>query len=217
MKTKNKLIITAMALVAITTMTLAVIGCEEEPDPKTFTVTFNSNGGSYVQTQTVNEGEKIAEPQGVTKDKNALIAWYKEDTFINKWNFANDTVTADITLYAKWIQREFTIEFEGYPDINVVDKRTGTNDKTLDDEDLGIIAKLKAAVIACKDDLGFTTVMNRGITIEVEITEGYTVARVYDAKKLGVNFGYVSAGDFSDSIFTSLISSRLDTMAGMSL
>jgi uncharacterized repeat protein (TIGR02543 family) len=215
MKTKNKLIITAMALLAIITMSLAVVGCEKEPDPKTFTVTFNSNGGSDVKTQTVNEGEKIAEPQGVTKDKNALIAWYKEDTFTNKWNFANDTVTADITLYAKWIQREFIIKINDYKEIKVVDNRSGENDKTLEDDSLGIIEKLEKALITCKNNTNFPTVVERGITIEVEITEDYANTKVYGAKNLGVNLNYMLADSFSDSSFASIIGTRLNTMAGM--
>jgi uncharacterized lipoprotein NlpE involved in copper resistance len=38
MKTKNKLIITAMALIAIITMTLIFIGCEEEPQEHESTI-----------------------------------------------------------------------------------------------------------------------------------------------------------------------------------
>jgi uncharacterized repeat protein (TIGR02543 family) len=69
----------------------------------TYTVTFNSNGGSAVQTQTVASGEKAAEPQNVTKNGYTLAGWFRDDTaFQNQWNFATDTVTQDITLYAKW-------------------------------------------------------------------------------------------------------------------
>jgi hypothetical protein len=42
MKTKNKLIITAMALVAIIAISLAVIGCEEEPEPQPHESTINA-------------------------------------------------------------------------------------------------------------------------------------------------------------------------------
>jgi len=73
------------------------------PDPKTYTVSFNANGGSpEPSAQTVTEGEKATEPQDVTKDGYTLDGWYKEVAFATQWNFANDTVTADITLYAKW-------------------------------------------------------------------------------------------------------------------
>jgi uncharacterized lipoprotein NlpE involved in copper resistance len=44
MKTKNKLIITAMAIVAITTMSLAVIGCEEDEEPQEHENTITAFG-----------------------------------------------------------------------------------------------------------------------------------------------------------------------------
>jgi hypothetical protein len=38
----------------------------------------------------------------MTKADSAFGAWYKESAFTTQWNFAGDTVTADITLHAKW-------------------------------------------------------------------------------------------------------------------
>jgi uncharacterized repeat protein (TIGR02543 family) len=69
-----------------------------------YTVTFNSNGGSTVQAQTVASGAKAAEPQNVTRSGYTLAGWFRDNTtFQNQWNFATDTVTENITLYAKWI------------------------------------------------------------------------------------------------------------------
>ena len=77
---------------------------------KTYGVTFNSNGGSVVTTQTINHGEKALEP---TKPviKNAynckLEGWYTDNsTFNNKWVFSGNTVTDNVELYAKWIPYE---------------------------------------------------------------------------------------------------------------
>jgi uncharacterized repeat protein (TIGR02543 family) len=81
---------------------------------KSFTVTFNANGGSPTPNkQTITNGGKATEPQGVTKDKNTLDGWYKEAALTNKWNFSTDTVTADITLYAKWQPSAGSNGFEG--------------------------------------------------------------------------------------------------------
>jgi hypothetical protein len=38
----------------------------------------------------------------MTKADSAFGAWYKESAFTTQWNFAADTVTAGITLHAKW-------------------------------------------------------------------------------------------------------------------
>ena len=67
-----------------------------------YTVTFNSNGGSNVQAQTVASGGKAAEPQGVTRTNYALDGWFTNDSLTHQWNFASNTVSADMTLYAKW-------------------------------------------------------------------------------------------------------------------
>jgi uncharacterized repeat protein (TIGR02543 family) len=69
-----------------------------------YTVTFNSNGGSNVTAQTVDHGSNAAEPQNVTREYHTLAGWYEDNTaFQNQWNFTTNTVTQDITLYAKWL------------------------------------------------------------------------------------------------------------------
>jgi len=75
------------------------------------TVTFDSNGGSYVSPATgVNKGETISKPADPVKDGYTFSGWYRDNnTFTQPWNFSTDTVTGDITLYAKW----------NYVDINV--------------------------------------------------------------------------------------------------
>jgi uncharacterized repeat protein (TIGR02543 family) len=37
----------------------------------------------------------------MTKSGCVFTGWYKEAAFTNQWDFATDTVTADIGLYAK--------------------------------------------------------------------------------------------------------------------
>ena len=71
---------------------------------KAYKVTFNSNDGSTVQEQTVTHGGKVTEPEEPNKDGFTFVAWFKEATLTNEWKFDSDVVTADITLYAKWIE-----------------------------------------------------------------------------------------------------------------
>ena len=76
---------------------------KDEDGITTYTVTFNSNGGSAVPAQTVESGEKITEPPPPTKPTFTFGGWYKDNNaFAEPWNFATDTVTAALTLYAKW-------------------------------------------------------------------------------------------------------------------
>lgn len=66
---------------------------------ETYTVTFNSDGGTEVPSQTVRWGNKVEKPSNVTKEGFKLLGWYIDD---EKWNFSGFSVTEDITLKAKW-------------------------------------------------------------------------------------------------------------------
>ena len=89
-------------IVAAFALSVGFHGCKKDEKVKEFTVTFNSNGGSEVTSQTVKDGEKATKPTDPTKDGNTFGGWFKEAALTNEWNFAVDVVTANITFYAKW-------------------------------------------------------------------------------------------------------------------
>lgn len=92
---------------------MVVTGCSEDEDltTKTYTVTFDSQGGSEVSNQTVNEGEKVTAPTTPTKVGFTFDAWYTTTDYVTHWDFANDVVTKNLTLYARWINASFTVTF----------------------------------------------------------------------------------------------------------
>jgi len=69
---------------------------------QTYTVTFDTNGGSAVDPVTVDAGSTVSKPADPMKSGHNFGGWYKDSTLQTPWNFANGTVTADTTLYAKW-------------------------------------------------------------------------------------------------------------------
>ena len=71
---------------------------------KKYTVTYNTNGGSEVSSATVSEGNKLTAPEAPTKAGYTFHGWYKDAAFTNSWNFGADTVTGNMTLYAKWTE-----------------------------------------------------------------------------------------------------------------
>ena len=79
-----------------------------------YTVVFDSMGGSTVPSQTVEEGGVVLEPPNrPTRDGFSFGGWYKEAACINIWDFAVDSVTEDITLYARWEEIVFhTVTFD---------------------------------------------------------------------------------------------------------
>ena len=68
------------------------------------TVTFDSNGGSAVASQTVKEGEKAVKPANPTRSNYTFEGWFTDETLKNAYDF-NTPVTGDITLYADWDRR----------------------------------------------------------------------------------------------------------------
>ena len=60
--------------------------------------------GDDIAPQNVKEGAKVTEPSVTEPEGWILEGWYKESTFDNKWNFANDVMsTSDIELFANWV------------------------------------------------------------------------------------------------------------------
>lgn len=68
----------------------------------TFLVSFNSMGGSTVQSQSVADGEKATEPTAPTKTGYTFGGWYSDLDLTDAWDFSTDVVTSDMMLYAKW-------------------------------------------------------------------------------------------------------------------
>lgn len=68
----------------------------------TWLVSFNSMGGSVVQSQSVADGELATEPAAPTKTGFTFGGWYSDLDLTVAWNFSSDTVDSDMMLYAKW-------------------------------------------------------------------------------------------------------------------
>lgn len=68
---------------------------------KTFTVAFNSNGGSDVAAQTVTYNGTAARPADPTRSGYTFDGWYSDEGLSTVYDFSAP-VTSDITLYAKW-------------------------------------------------------------------------------------------------------------------
>ena len=89
------------------------------PNPENVTVTLDLQGfGSLpagTETITVPKNSKLRPaqlppPEDIPADKN-FDGWYKEAVCANKWDIDSDTVTEDITLYAKWTDVYVTVTF----------------------------------------------------------------------------------------------------------
>lgn len=85
-------------------------------NPITYTVGFESNGGTAVGPVQVNYNSTFAAPTEPTKTDVVFGGWYKEATLTTPWNFATDVVTGNTTLYAKWNDPRQYITFPAISD-----------------------------------------------------------------------------------------------------
>lgn len=76
--------------------------------PQQYEVIFDSNGGSYVETQYVKKGDYVEEPN-CHRPGYSLVSWNHDG---EKWSFYNDTVTSNMTLVADWSINHYTITFD---------------------------------------------------------------------------------------------------------
>ncbi|MEE3468161.1 MAG: InlB B-repeat-containing protein [Eubacterium sp.] len=75
---------------------------------KTYTVSFNSNGGTDVATQTVESGKTAVKPVAPTREGYSFMGWKlggKAYTF-------TETVSCNITLEATWELRKLRVSFD---------------------------------------------------------------------------------------------------------
>ena len=81
---------------------LSCKGPASNSTPTVYTVTFDAQGGSAVAPLTVEDGKTVEKPADPAKASFTFGGWYRESAYTTQWNFETDTVTEDITLYAKW-------------------------------------------------------------------------------------------------------------------
>ena len=93
-----------------------------------YTVSFDSKGGSAVDSQTVTSGETAVKPTDPTMDVYTFIGWYSDEALTSAYDF-NTPVTGNITLYAKW---GIPVNGTTFPDSNFRDLVSADFDKNSD-------------------------------------------------------------------------------------
>ena len=78
----------------------------------TYTVSFDSNGGSAVASQSVKYGSKASRPTDPTRAGHTFQGWYTARSGGSKYDFGT-AVTGDVTLYAHWSVNSYTLTFDG--------------------------------------------------------------------------------------------------------
>lgn len=68
------------------------------------TVRFESNGGSPVEEQIVQYGEKVKRPEDPTREGYSFDGWYADIDKTIPWDFETDVIEGNMSLYAKWAE-----------------------------------------------------------------------------------------------------------------
>ncbi|WP_430867379.1 leucine-rich repeat protein [Demequina aurantiaca] len=76
------------------------------------TVTFEPGNGDATTTQDAAWGSAATAPTDPTWTGHAFTGWFDAATDGTEWDFATDTVDANITLYAQWSLDQHTVTFE---------------------------------------------------------------------------------------------------------
>lgn len=88
-----------------------------------YAVSFDTSGGSVVPSQVIIDGGTVSEPPQPSRSGYQFDGWYEDSNRTNPWTFAEDTVSQNMTLYAKWINTD-----AGIVSVIIFDE-TGNNGK----------------------------------------------------------------------------------------
>ena len=80
----------------------------------TYTVTFDSNGGSAVESQIVKAGEHAVKPEDPKKGSYVFDGWYTSNDYSQEFFFLDTSISKDIVLFAKWVYNTDTVEQYSY-------------------------------------------------------------------------------------------------------
>ncbi len=130
-KNKSKLLALLMVLASLS-FVVGFSSCKQASGgPSTYTVTFDSNGGSSVPSQSVSAGGVVTKPTDPTRTYYDFKGWYKDGT---SYDFSSK-VNSDFTLVATWAKNLFTITFDTKGGSEVTSQKVKKG-QTLDKEKL---------------------------------------------------------------------------------
>ena len=100
----------------------------------TYTVSFDSVGGSYVDEKTVDYNNLVTKPENPTKSGYTFGGWYEDEACTNVYDFTIP-VTKDMTLYAKWTINTYKVSFDSVGGSSVDEKTVDYNTPVTKPED----------------------------------------------------------------------------------
>ncbi|MDE6047733.1 MAG: InlB B-repeat-containing protein [Anaeroplasmataceae bacterium] len=75
-----------------------------------YTVTFYVKDEGVFHTDSILEASKIARPEDPQKEGYEFYGWYEDETYTTQWNFEQDAVVNNITLYGMFVNESGSTE-----------------------------------------------------------------------------------------------------------
>ena len=118
------------SLAAILTSTTLTVYAKWIENLESYTITFNSNGGSSVDQITASEGASVSAPPDPTKSGFTFGGWYSDSALTTLYAFTT-MPASNLTLYAKWnavvLQSTITFEVNGGSAVAAITQDVGSS------------------------------------------------------------------------------------------
>ncbi len=143
-----------------------------------YTVTFDTNGGSQVSSQSVTRNSTAKEPSAPTKDGFDFAGWYTDKQLTSKYDFSSK-VTKRLTLYAAWTEKDNS---ENQIILTIGEKaaqvfgKTKTNDvapKIVNDRTMlpaRFVAENLGAAVEWDGDKQLVTIIGKNVKTDEDVT-----------------------------------------------
>lgn len=187
-----------------------------------YTVSFDTDGGSTVESQTVVTGNKATKPAvNPTKKGYNFVGWYTDNTYTTEFDFENTIITDNTTIYAKFEDASiFKLDGYTFNKINTLEELTtgyyviggfdGTNYAYMND----ILDKKGFFGVGDKPSVHFTF-YNKAGKVKIQKSQNEYLSAVGGSPK---NFGIVDnrkdAYEFVPQMIDDELQIRLDETRG---
>ncbi|MFF6017782.1 InlB B-repeat-containing protein, partial [Lysinibacillus fusiformis] len=162
---------------------------------QTYTVSFNTDGGSTVSNQSVAHGEKASDPNPApTKAGYIFGGWYSSNTLEKLFDFESSFITRNMTIYAKWISNVSP------PTSNNSSSTSGSFTPTTNTERIIVEVEGEGGINLSKTPITRTTMPDGVIKDHVSMSEDIAKETIEKAKQLRNDIARIIIPDTNDKV-----------------
>lgn len=179
---EKKVLVSGTNVILQGSITYSVFENKNTDSENTYTITFESFGGSEVESQIVEEGKTGVKPANPTKNGCIFNGWYTDENYTDYFDFDERIITADIKLFAQWFEYSNTMDEDSDGISDVLEELLGTDKTNVDTDNDGLSDYIEISLLSTdplKEDTdsngisdGYEDYDNDGLTNLEEIRLG---------------------------------------------